>query len=338
MSREVVDLETDPLAFGPPEETVWRKYSSNLEFPISLLISTFLLTSMFAILVGLLFLALGSGPEKKLPPISFSEGDDDTGQGSPGTGGNPNDALVKSESKPDTTGTESSKEDFTLPEIQQIKDAIALDDPTNEPIAVAPENAKAYQNLDEALRNKLLNIGGKKGAGNSAETGSGKEGSGTGPGGVGADRTRARSLRWVMLFKTNGGRDYLDQLNSLGAVVLVSLPSDKKSMYIFRDLRNPQPGTLVKEEELIQFSQQIQFCDDKPSSAKDVGRALNLNFVPDGFWAIFPKGIEEQLAKLERDYRNRRPEDIEQTKFQVSVIGGQYRLVVSEQTERLRRK
>jgi hypothetical protein len=336
MPREVIELSEDPLAFGPPDPTVWKKYSPNLEFPISLLISTFLMTSMFAILVGLLFLALGSGPEKKLPVMSFSEGEDETGDGSPGTGGNPQDNLAKSESQPMTSGDESVKEKFDLPEIQDLKQAITTDDPTTDPVAIAPENAQNYKKLDEDLRNKLLNIGGKKGPGPDGP-GTGKDGSGTGPGGTGASSTRARSLRWVMRFKTNGGRDYLDQLQALGALVLVRVPPENKQMYVFRDLRNPKPGTFASGEELATFSQQIQFCDSKKSSAVEVGRALNLSYVPEEFWAIFPKGIEEELAKLEKSYRNRRPEDIEQTIYQVSVVGGQYRLVVSEQTERLRR-
>ena len=333
---ELIDLSTDPLAFGPPEATVWKKYSPNLEFPISLLVSTFFLTSMFALLVALLFLSLGSGPEKKVPPISLAEnGDDDSGDGSVGAGGNLEEKLINPiVQPPSTSGDETIKNDFTIPEVRDVQNAIALEDPNAESVAVAPENAKNLSRLEESLKTKLTGIGGPKG---NPGAGKGDGQPGTGPGGTGASGTRARSLRWVMRFQTNGGRDYLDQLQALGAIVLVSVPPEKKQMYVFKDLRNPKPGIVATDAELGTYSQQIQFCDSKPKSGEEVGRALNLNFVPGEFWAIFPRGIEEELAKLEKSYRNRRPEDVEQTIFRVSVVGGQYKLVVSEQTDRLRK-
>ena len=334
MPTEPIDLSADPLAFGPPEATVWKKYSPNLEFPISLMVATFFLTSMFAILVGLLFLSLGGGPEKKVPPISLADGGtDDAGEGSPGQGGNLNETLEAP--KPlNTSGDESIKNDFNIPEVKDIQKAIALEDPSAEAVAVAPENAKNLKRLENSLRDKLTGIGGPKG---NPGAGKGDGQPGVGPGGTGSDATRARSLRWVMRFQTSGGRDYLDQLQALGAIVLVAVPPEKKSMYVFKDLRNPVPGVVATDAELATYSQQIQFCDPKSKSGEEVGRALKLDFTPGEFWAIFPKGIEEELSKLEKGYRNRRSEDIEQTIFKVSVVGGQYKLVVSEQTNRLGR-
>ena len=333
MPTEPIDLSADPLAFGPPEATAWRKYSPNLEFPISLLVSTLFLTTMFAILVGLLFLSLGSGPEKKSPPISLADGGtDEAGEGSPGGGGDPKEALAAPATpQTSTSGDESIKDRHDLPEVQAIKEQMAAEDPSADVVAVAPENAKSRLGLEDSLRKKL--DGGPKGP-----LGPGKgPTAGTGVGGTGADATLARSLRWVMRFQTNGGRDYLDQLQALGAIVLVSVPPEKKEMYVFKDLRNPQPGTIATNAELASYSQQIQFCDPKSKSGEEVGKALNLSFTPGEFWAIFPKGIEEELSKLEKGYRNRRPEDVEQTIFKVSVVGGKYRLVVSEQTNRLGR-
>ena len=334
MPTEPIDLSADPLAFGPPEATAWKKYSPNLEFPISLLVSTLLLTTMFAILVGLLFLSLGSGPEKKVPPMSMVDGGtDDAGDGSPGGGGKPDEALAApTPPQTSTSGDESIQNDFTIPEVQVIKDRMALEDPNADAVAVAPENAVSRTRLEQSLRKKL--DGGPKGT---VGPGKGVGPPGPGDGGTGADGTRARSLRWVMRFQTNGGRDYLDQLQALGAIVLVSVPPEKRQMYVFKDLRNPQPGVVATDAELATYSQQIQFCDLKSKSGEEVGRALNLSFTPGEFWAIFPKGIEEELSKLEKGYRNRRPEDVEQTIFKVSVVGGKYRLVVSEQTNRLGR-
>ncbi len=332
MPTEPIDLSADPLAFGPPEATSWKKYSPNLEFPISLLVSTLFLTTMFAILVGLLFLSLGSGPEKKMPPMSAVDaGSDDAGNGSPGGGGDPKEALAApTPPQTSTSGDEKIQNDFTIPEVKAIQREWAKEDPSADAVAVAPENAKSRIGLEKSLRDKLNgkgDLGPSKGPGLP----------GPGEGGTGANGTRARSLRWVMRFQTNGGRDYLDQLQALGAIVLVSVPPEGKQMYVFKDLRNPKPGTIATDAELASYSQQIQFCDPKSKSGEEVGRELNLSFTPGEFWAIFPKGIEEELSKLEKGYRNRRPEDVEQTIFKVSVVGGKYRLVVSEQMNRLGR-
>jgi hypothetical protein len=331
---EPVDLSADPLAFGPPEQTVWKKYSPNLEFPISLLISTFFLTSLFAILVGLLFLSLGNGPAKKIPPMSLVEGgEDDSGNGSPGSGGTPQDTQLKTPQQPATSGAETPKEQAELPAVKDIQHAIAIEDPSAPTPAIAPENANSLSKLDDALRNKLLGIG-QKGPNGLGKGDTGQPGAG--PGGSGADATRNRSLRWVMRFQTSGGRDYLDQLMALGAVVLVKAPQPGQ-MYIFRDLRSPKPGVVATDAELASFSQQMQFCDSKRQSGEEVGKALNLSYTPDAFWAIFPKGIEEELARLEKAYRGRRAADVEQTIFAVSVVAGKYRLVVTDQTPRLGR-
>jgi hypothetical protein len=62
-----------------------------------------------------------------------------------------------------------------------------------------------------------------------------------------------------------------------------------------------------------------------------VANTLDLDFQPTTFWAFFPKELEEELARLERNYRNRRSEDIEETIFRVTVRGGRPEVVVAEQ-------
>ena len=52
---------------------------------------------------------------------------------------------------------------------------------------------------------------------------------------------------------------------------------------------------------------------------------------PKAFWAFFPKEVEEKLAHLEKGYRNRRPEDIEETVFKVTIRGGNFEMVVDDQ-------
>lgn len=319
----------------PPDESFWRKHSPQLELPTSFLIATFLLTAMFGVLVLFMLYALGPGPEKKMPTMGLVDGGDDIdGDGNPGA---PGGGLNDPETQAKTTTAESTPDIPTVPnqELPAVKDlnrAFETDDPTQPATPIAPSKVDAYGALADAIREQMT--AGVAGANNKGGP-DGRE-TGTGVGGVGADNTLRRSLRWTMMFKTTSGRDYLDQLHALGAVVLVAKPPDRKEMFIFRDLKNPTPGTVATPADFAQFAAQVQFNDAKAESVRAVGPELRLDFVPDSFWAIFPKGIENELATLETSYANRRAEDIEQTRFQVSIVGGRHKLVVADQ--RLRRK
>ena len=309
------------------EGVFWEKYNSRLEFPNSLASATLLVTSMFFVLIAT-GIVWGEKARPAVPIRLVDGGDDDEGVGSPGSG---QEVPVLGQKEP-TKADYQKVIDKPLPEItDKLKQDIALDDPLAAS-TLPEEKAAAYQTVSEEIRNKLLNIGAKRGAGGS--TGSGDTGQpGSGPGGIGADSTRARSLRWVLRFKTTSGRDYLNQLKALNAVVVVPIGSDKSSAYVFKphELDNPKPGNLVTEAEWKALAQQIQFCDFKRDSATAVGEALGLNFTPAAFWAFFPQELEKELAKKEVAYRNRRPEDVAETVFQVTVREGKYELFVIEQ-------
>jgi hypothetical protein len=323
--RDEGDAATATL--DPSEHTFWQRYNPHLEFPTSWLIAVFAL-SLIAFVLVILIPNLVSHTDKKSVPIRLVDGGfDEAGDGSAGSGGVENPLAVG-----DTTPTMQDQKALTLPkELPEIKDEIRKDYQFDDPTANMPlpdEKAAAYGSLDKTLRDKLL--GSKRG--NNGGPGSGDTGqNGSRVGGTGADSTRARSLRWILRFRTASGRDYLDQLRALGAVVIVPLPPDNKQAYIFRDLANPKPGTPVSEPEWKQLAQQIQFCDYKRSSVVAVGEALGLNFTPTQFWAFFPKALEAKLDRLERGFRNRDPKDIEETIFQVVVRNGQYEMQVVDQ-------
>jgi hypothetical protein len=329
-AREPTPEWDDAVLPAPPESTFWQRYNQHLEFPTSVLISVLALSLGLMFIVLIVWAAMSSGPDRSQVAIKLGEGGpDDTGDGSPSEGG---------VQDPIAIGLTAPKaEDFerlNLPKDQlpQVKDdlkkAIEVEDPSSD-ISVPDEKAAAYKTLDDELRNKLLGLGQKKGAG--PGPGSGDTGPGSGSGGTGVDSTRARSIRWVLRFRTTGGRDYLDQLMAMRAVVLVPVQGSNKQMYIFRDLAHPKPGTIATDADIAQLSHLIQFSDIRQSSVQGVGEALGLNYTPPVFWAFFPSDLEAELARKEKSYRNRRPEDIEETVFQVTVRGGQYELIVVEQ-------
>ncbi len=325
--------EPDEPHDEPLEPTFWTRYNQHLEFPTSLAISVFMMALAFGFIVLVVIAAMGSGKDKQSVPIRLVEGGfDDAGEGSAGSGGQANPlAAAAAQSAPQQKDYAALPTPQDLPQVREdLRQAITYDDP-NATTPISDEKTAAYAALDDEIRKKLLNVGSQRGSGNGVGKGETGQEDGKGPGGTGASSTRQRSLRWILRFSTRSGRDYLDQLKSLGAVVLVPLQSGNKQMYIFRDLANPKPGTIVTDTEWNQLSQQIQFCDFKRDSVIAVSEALNLNYTAPQFWAFFPRGLEDELARLEISYRNRRPDDVEETVFVVSVRNGKYELVVAEQ-------
>ncbi len=329
-AREPTPEWDDAVLPTPPESTFWQRYNQHLEFPTSVLISVLALSLGLMFIVLIVWAAMNSGPDRSQVKIVLGEGGPDaTGDGSPSEGGVQDPiAIGLTAPKPEDIDRLNLPKD-QIPEVRkEITQAIQLDDPSAE-VTVPEDKSAALALLDKTLRDKMLGIGQKRGSG--PGPGSGDTGPGSGPGGTGADSTRARSIRWVLRFRTTGGRDYLDQLMAMRAVVLVPVQGSTKQMYIFRDLAHPKPGTIATDADIAQLSHLIQFSDIRQSSVQGVGEALGLSYTPPVFWAFFPPDLEAELARKEKSYRNRRPEDIEETVFQVTVRGGQYELVVVEQ-------
>jgi hypothetical protein len=323
--------EPEPI-IGPPEETdIWERYNKRMEFPVATVAAVFLHVMVFTVLVFGLFGLMDNAEDRsntKLQLISVG-GMDDAGEGSAGSGGKENPDIVK-----DVDPFKGVAD--VLPTPQALADAkadiqkVVLPDASGN-LPIAAPNAAAYSQLDDAIRNKLLGVGSNQGSGPGA--GKGNDGSvGTGPGGTGADSTRARGLRWVLRFRVAGGRDYIEQLKAMGAEILVPLPPDGKQCVLIPDLNNPQQR-IATDADLKRLAGKIQFSDPRPDQVRDVCNALDIKSPspPKTFWAFFPKGLEEELARKETGFRSRRAEDIEETIFRVAVRGGTYELVVDEQ-------
>ncbi len=320
--------ETDPQRPGPGEETFWQAHSPRFEMPISFTTSALVMAALFALVLGIYFVA-NRGQTQDSVPIALSDaGFDDAGDGSEGLGGEANPIAIGF-TPPTEQDVQNLPHPDQIPEVtKDIEDKLRIEDP-NSVIPLQMEKGAAYSTFDKAARDKLLGLGSQRGA--PGGPGSGDDEKGSGVGGKGASSTRARSMRWVMQFSTRSGRDYLDQLAALKAVVVVPIPPDGKTAFVFRDLINPQPGTYVEEKEWTKLAGQIQFCDFKKSSVTEVSAALHLNFTPASFWAFFPRDLEAELSRLEVAYGNKQPEQIEETKFEVTVRGGSSQIVVASQ-------
>jgi hypothetical protein len=311
--------------FVPPDTTVWEKYNERLEMPISFATSVLVFTLCGFLLSLLLYYSFND--DRKPVPITLYNGEDPFGAGSSGSGGDP-DPVAKGFTPPTPETLEKFKPQIPIDELKnQMNETIKVDAP-NATINIPEDQAAVYSSLDKELRDKL--IGSRKGQG--PQQGKGFDGNGTGPGGTGADNTLARSMRWVMKFNVRDGRDYVSQLALLRATLLVPIPPSNKQMMIFEDLKNPQPGRIASDSDIDRLSRQMRFSDVSDEAVKEVCKALGItSFTPQAFFAFFPKDIEDDLAKKERDYRRKRAEDIEETKFRVTVRGNSFEIVVYDQ-------
>lgn len=316
--------------FGPSESTFWQRYNQHLEFPTSVLISILAMSLGFMLIVVVVWVAMKAPDTKPVPIVLGEGGPDESGDGSQSKGGEENPIAIGQFAPP----SQKDYEQLNLPKDQlpqvkeEIRSALAIDDPSAD-IPISDEKVAAINALSKELQDKLIGIGQKKGAGKGP--GQGTDDGGVGVGGTGPDSTRARSLRWVLRFRTAGGRDYLNQLMAMKAVVMVPLKNSNKQMYIFRDLANPKPGTVATDADIAQLARQIQFSDFRRDNVQGVAEALGLNYSPPVFWAFFPAELESELSRLEKSYRNRQSENIEETIFSITVRNGQYVMQVVEQ-------
>jgi hypothetical protein len=312
-----------------PDEEFWDKFNRRLEFPLAT-VGAILVHVFFG--AGIVFGIFGlmNGEDRSNPPLQLVNvgGMDDIGEGSQGSGGIADPDII-SEADPIKLAQATLPTPLALAEAKENIQKIVLEDPTGR-MPVSAANAAAYSQLDEAIRKKLLGVGAKKGSGPGG--GSGFEGTdGNGPGGTGADSTRARGLRWVLRFRIADGTDYVAQLKAMGAEVFVPLPPDSKKCMIVSDLSAPNPR-IASDNDMNRLAGKIQFSDNRPKLVREVLNVLKVDAPAKAFWAFFPKEVEEKLARAEVSYRNRRPENIEETIFRVTVRGGNYEMVVEDQT------
>lgn len=325
--------QTDALA-SPAEDAgvFWRTYSPRFEMPISYVLSGLFIALALFFFSLLMYMGMQGGETYKPgPQLGLYGGDDLFGDGEAGAGGVP-DPTVLGQNAP----TRDEMKEI-LPDLEKLDSVkvdlnkqFQLEDP-NSPTPISDAKAAPYAALEKDIRDKMLGIGQKKGDGTTGKGGEGGNPNGAGTG-TGSDSTRARTLRWVIAFRTLGGRDYLDQLKGFGAKLIVPM-ADGKTMMLFRSLDgNPPQGKVMTESDWNELSGLVQFSDYTALSRSQVGEALGMGNLPKGFWAFFPKDVEKELARKEVAHQQRRSEDIEETKFEVVNRNGKYEMVVTRQT------
>jgi hypothetical protein len=307
--------EPPPLATQLDEEGFDEKYNKRLEAPLALITAILIHVVIGAVLIVVLTVLMGKSEDKNLPPMQMSgiDGLDEYGEGAPNAKGEQDAEKINEDPLDDIVN--QLPDPSKLPEIKE--NAVKLIDPDGK-LPITASNAKALSELNDAVRKKLY--------GNPQGT----DKKGKGPGGIGADSTLGRNMRWTLRFKVNSGRDYLEQLRAMDAKIIVPVPGTDKCILI-EDLKNPNNQRTVGQDGLGPYAGLLKFADSRRAAVDGIAGAIGLDFKPATFLAVFSKQFEQDLARKETSYRDKRAEDIEETIFEVKVRGGEFTVAVVEQ-------
>jgi hypothetical protein len=330
----------------PGDETHWERYSPNGE-PIvsgfgSLMLHGFLL---FMVLVGLSWLFSG-GPQpdlEDLEPVEIGNGEDGGGGGSKeGVGGAPGNLT-----RPEDEIKKLEEDKTPKPMIPTEDDKIQKSKPEDiDPTDIVMEKMKKPEakKLGPVIKDAMEGMAGfgKGGTGQGGGEGTGQgtgRGSGTGPGTGRTNRRGARNLRWEISFGQSEARQYMQQTDAVGMVLVV--PDKNGNPYRVADIHQKPAKLDLVDIKSLKDSKGVQMnwmTDDRQDSCSSVADALALNFVPVALLFFYPTDFEEKLLRAELAYKGRKEEDIQATKFYVSFSGGKPTVRVMEQTPKPGRK
>jgi hypothetical protein len=290
------------------QKQIWMKYSPNYESFTSLFVS-------FIVHIALVTLIMMLGWEglKKaiIGDVNRRLGVSSVRVGGGTSSGNPdakeNDDTIKTPPKLNLSDKES------MPEIPLKLDPSPTEkiqvDKTGKKSLVEDASAKAQElsRIGQNLKSKMIE--GLKGVGNT-------KGDGVG------DGRGERMLRWIMVFNTTNGSDYLSQLMDLNARLAFPDPNKAGKFLVISNL-GAKPITTM-ELDLSSVSD-IFWVDDKAQSVTNLSRAMGLQIKVEAFVVLMPISVEEKLQKLEKaSLQGAKEDDIQETRFTISKTVGKY--------------
>ena len=143
-------------------------------------------------------------------------------------------------------------------------------------------------------------------------------------------KRQKRLLRWIVVFDTPNAKDYLAQLDALGAILAVPQPAG--GYLVIRNL-DKQPASGVCEN--LDDIHRIFWIDDNQASVSALAQFLRLQPVPPHLVAFFPRYIEDEMARKELAYAHRREEDIKETHFKLAHTAKRgYEIEITSQTSK----
>jgi hypothetical protein len=333
-------LPPHPTQAQPPDEKFWVKYSRHHELPISGMASLAWHTLVIGLVIIVAWVIAASARDEMPLEVVSLLGEAGSG-GTGGIGTTPNigngspqvEAVEASQLPPDAERPTDPLHDIPGLKITPkdlFKDVDVDKDAERDLMKFTEHGTKALKQLaemDKKVREKLLS-----GIGNGTPGANGGSGGGTGGGtgnepGAGTRSARAkRTLRWTLRFNTESGGDYLSQVSRLGAILAFKSPDGE--LKCVKDLsRRP---VKLETEDLPKLNR-IFWIDDRPDSVEQLARAMGLDFVPDRIYALFPHEFEKELLDKELAFRNKKEEEIIETRFLVVMRPGGHAVYVTDQ-------
>lgn len=310
---------------APPDERFWFRYSRHHELPLSGVVSAVLHIGTLALLLLGVFSLFGNGDPPAVPMelVDYDEGG--------GQGGKDDQPLLGVHPGGDVTDIVAERHE--QPNIQDAGQKLDVPKPV-EPIVKLPDEAgdivvPRNPNIQQPLP-KLAPL--LKGSPEGTTTkGTGTKGDGTSayPKGGKLDVHKKRQIRWTMSFRTIDVRDYVRQLQALGATIGIQHRDGK--IQLVKDLsRRP-----VELQSASKHPERIFWLDDNPQSVAGMTAELQLTETPWRIIAYFPETLENKLLEKELAYGKRfgrnSEEAIRETRFEIRFRGGQARMEVVEQ-------
>lgn len=304
-----------------PAECFWHRYSRNYELPLSGIVSAMLHTgTLAALLLGVLSL-FGDQQNSavSIDVVAINEGGGQEGHDTePLLGSHPSGEVtdvVAPRFEPPNLTDAAAKANVPMPSMPTLQ----LPDESGD-LLVSKTPSRPLPRLAPLLK------GSPDGT---AKKGSGTPGKGPGRGGRILTEREKRQYRWTMLFRTADARDYLRQLQALGAILGVQ--QKDQNIALITDLSR-RPVNLQRAEK---HPDRIFWMDDNPQSVAGMAAELRLQTVPWRIIAYFPESLENRLLAKELEYGRRHGRKTEsairETKFQITFRAGETRLEVVDQ-------
>jgi hypothetical protein len=312
----------------PPEETSWEKYSPNGEPIVGGLASALTHALVLVLLAfGIGWFFSGDDTPTELEGVEIGNGEEGGGGGNvngigdaPGNLTAPDQVKQLDQEKPQPTTPE---EEVKVTKSAQTDDDFnkAFENKVKEkPSAVGPIIKDALEGIAGFGKG-----GNGRGGGEGNGVGRGR-GDGVGDGTGKSTRRGRRVMRWEMVFNTTDAKNYLLQLDALGAVI--AIPDRNAKLMTIRNIRE-RPAHPQYED--VKAMNRIFWTDDRRESCQSVAEELKLDIIPSVIVAFFPVELEQELLKKELAFRGRKEEDIAMTRFDIRFSGGKPAIKVLEQ-------
>jgi hypothetical protein len=131
---------------------------------------------------------------------------------------------------------------------------------------------------------------------------------------TGASARTKRNLRWHLDLGPSTGKDYLEQVATIGMYLVVADKAGNPKQVA--DLKE-RPAKLAEVD--IRKWNRNWFTDDNKESCASVAEELRLDFVPVALLFFYPREFEDELVKKELAFKGRKEAEIKLTKFKITI-------------------